>query len=322
MSIRAIATRLLTLAVIAGFAQAAVAADVFRVASPNRGSWEGAIPELGKQAGIFRKHGLDLDIIYTSGGGETMQVVISGAVDVGLSAGLAGTFGAFSKGAPVRIIGASSTGSREIFYYVPAKSPLTSLREANGKTIAYSTAGSSTQVAALRFMSEYGLKDMKPTPTGDAVGTTTQTMTGQVDIGWCVAPFNLDKLAAGEIRMIGRLSDLEHLRKQTIRVQIANAQALEKKKDLFVRYLAAYREVLDWMYASDDAVQKYIAIANLPEPSVRRMLAEFIPKDSLQIDEVKGVPEAMQDAVQFKFLNAPLDDKQIGELIQIGALKK
>jgi len=30
----------------------------------------------------------------------------------------------------------------------------------------------------------------------------------------------------------------------------------------------------------------------------------------------------MQDAVQFKFLNAPLDDKQIGELIQIGALKK
>jgi NitT/TauT family transport system substrate-binding protein len=250
-----------------------------------------------------------------------MQVVISGAVDVGLSAGLAGTFGAFSKGAPVRIIAASSTGSREIFYYVPTKSPLTSLREANGKTIAYSTAGSSTQVGALRFMAEYGLKDMKPTPTGDAVGTTTQAMTGQVDIGWCVAPFNLDKLVAGEIRMIGRLSDLEHLRKQTIRVQIANAQALEKKKDLFVRYLAAYREVLDWMYASDDAVQKYIAITSLPETSVRRMLAEFIPKESLQIDEVRGIPEAMQDAVQFKFLTAPLDDKQVGELIQIKAVK-
>ena len=115
MSIRTIATRLLALAAIVGFAQAACAADVFRVASPNRGSWEGAIPELGKQAGIFQKHGLDLDIIYTSGGGETMQVVISGSVDVGLSAGLAGAFGAYSKGAPLRIIGASSTGSREIF---------------------------------------------------------------------------------------------------------------------------------------------------------------------------------------------------------------
>jgi len=321
MSMRKIAASLLALASIVGLANAAAAADAFRVASPNRGSWEGAIPELGKQAGIFQKHGLDLDIIYTSGGGETMQVVIAGAVDVGLSAGLAGTFGAFSKGAPVRIIGASSTGSREIFYYVPAKSPITSLREANGKTIAYSTGGSSTQVGALRFMAEYGLKDMKPTATGDAVSTTTQAMTGQVDIGWCVAPFNLDVLARGDIRMIGRLSDLEHLRKQTIRVQIANAQALEKKKDLFVRYLRAYREVLDWMYASDDAVKKYIAITNLPEASVRAMLAEFIPKESLLIDEVRGIPEAMQDAVQFKFISAPLDDKQVSELIQIKAMK-
>jgi NitT/TauT family transport system substrate-binding protein len=321
MFMRKIAASLLAFAGLLSLTSVAPAADLFRVASPNRGSWEGAIPELGKQAGIFQKHGLNLDIIYTSGGGETMQVVISGAVDVGLSAGLAGTFGAFSKGAPVRIIGASSTGSREIFYYVPAKSPITSLREANGKTIAYSTAGSSTQVGALRFMAEYGLKDMKPTATGDAVSTTTQAMTGQVDIGWCVAPFNLDVLARGDIRMIGRLSDLEHLRKQTIRVQIANAQALEKKKDLFVRYLRAYREVLDWMYASDDAVQKYIAITSLPEASVRAMLAEFIPKESLQIDEVRGIPEAMQDAVQFKFISAPLDEKQVSELIQIKALK-
>ena len=309
------------LALVASLMSVVAQAETFRVASPNRGSWEGAIPELGKQAGIFQKHGLDLDIIYTQGGGETMQVVISGAVDVGLSAGLAGTFGAFSKGAPVRIIGASSTGSREVYYYVPAKSAITSLREASGKSIAYSTAGSSTQVGALRFISEYGLKDTKPIATGDAVGTTTQAMTGQVDIGWCVAPFNLDLLERGEIRMIGRLSDLAHLRAQTIRVQIANAQALVQKKDAFARYLAAYREVLDWMYASDEAMQKYIAITGLPESSVRRMLAEFIPKESLQIDEVKGIPEAMQDAVQFKFLSAPLDEKQIGELIQIGALK-
>ena len=143
-------------------------------------------------------------------------------------------------------------------------------------------------------------------------------MTGQVDIGWCVAPFNLDLLERGEIRMIGRLSDLAHLRAQTIRVQIANAQALVQKKDAFARYLAAYREVLDWMYASDDAMKKYIAITGLPEASVRRMLAEFIPKESLQIDEVRGVPEAMQDAVQFKFLNSALTEAQLAELIQVG----
>src|SRR5215469_7486485 len=114
------------------------AADLLKIASPQRGSWEGAIPELGKQQGIFAKHGLDLDILYTAGGGETLQAVISGAVDVGLSAGTLGVMGAFSKNAPVRIVGASSTGSRELFWYVPSDSPVQSMRDASGRTIAYS----------------------------------------------------------------------------------------------------------------------------------------------------------------------------------------
>src|ERR1700745_4069271 len=96
-------------------ASPAAAADLLKIASPQRGSWEGAIPELGRQQGIFQKHGLDLDILYTAGAAETLQAVISGAVDIGLSAGVTGVMGAFSKNAPIRIIGASSTGSRELF---------------------------------------------------------------------------------------------------------------------------------------------------------------------------------------------------------------
>src|SRR4051812_27734298 len=105
-------------------------AQQLRIASPQRGSWEGAVPELGREQGIFKKHGLDLDILYTAGGGETLQTVISGGVDIGLSAGTLSVFGAFQKGAPLRIIGASSPGSRELFWYVTADSPLKSMREA------------------------------------------------------------------------------------------------------------------------------------------------------------------------------------------------
>jgi len=113
-----------------------LAAETLRIASPQRGSWEGAIPELGKEAGIFQRQGLDLDILYTQGGGETLQIVVSGAVDIGLSAGTLGTLGAYAKGAPVRIIAASSTGSREVFWFVPAASPLKSMHDANGHSIA------------------------------------------------------------------------------------------------------------------------------------------------------------------------------------------
>ena len=298
-------------------APAASAADLLKIASPQRGSWEGAIPELGKQQGIFQKHGLDLDILYTAGGGETLQTVISGAVDIGLSAGTLGVMGAFSKNAPIRIIGASSTGSRELFWYVLKSSPLQSIRDAKeGTTIAYSTTGSSTHISVLRFIADYGLK-AKPVATGDISATITQAMSGQIDVGWSVAPFNLDPLAKGEIRLVARASDIARIRGQTIRVQIANLATLEQKKDAVARYLAAYKETVDWMYAGPDAIARYVAFSKLPESAVRRMLAEFIPKESLQIEKIAGTAESMQDAIQFKFLAAPLTDAQLKELVWI-----
>ncbi len=299
----------------------AAAGETLKIASPQRGSWEGAIPELGTQAGIFKKHGLDLDIVYTSGGGETLQVVISGAVDIGLSAGTAGAFGAFAKGAPIRIIGASSTGSGEVFWYNKSSSPVTRMQDAHGKTISYSTTGSSSHINALRFISEYGLKDAKAVASGDVSATITQVMSGQIDIGWCVAPFNLEPLRKGEIRLLAKGSDIARVRGQTIRVQIVNAAALAAKKDAIRRYLAAYRETLDWMYETPDAVKRYVEFSGLPEISVREMMKDFITKESLQIDRVSGIAESMQDAVQFRFIAEPLTDRQLADLVQIDALK-
>jgi ABC-type nitrate/sulfonate/bicarbonate transport system substrate-binding protein len=56
-----------------------------RSARPN--NWDGGASEIGQRAGIFRRHGPNLEILYTNGGGETMQAVISGSVDIGISAG-------------------------------------------------------------------------------------------------------------------------------------------------------------------------------------------------------------------------------------------
>jgi NitT/TauT family transport system substrate-binding protein len=294
-------------------------AETLKIASPQRGSWESAISHLGQQQGFFRKHGLDLEILYTAGGGETLQVVISGAVDLGLSAGTLGVLGAYSKGAPVRIIGASSTGSRELFWYAPEKSPLQTIRDAKeNTTIAYSTTGSSTHITVLRFLSEYGLK-AKPVGTGDVSATITQVMTGQVDVGWSVAPFNLDPLEKGQIRLLAKASDIERIRGQTIRVMITNARNLEQKKDLLARYMRGYRETLDWMYSDPEVVKKYVEFSGIPEAAVRRMLKDFMPKESLQMDRIEGLAESLQDAVQFKFLSAPLTDQQLTDVIRIPA---
>ena len=103
----------------------AIAQDQLKLAVGARGVGETFVPELGQNAGIFKKHGLALDIFYTQGGGETIQVVISNAAHIGVAIGFLGTIGAYAKGAPVRIIGSTFTGGNQLFWYVRADSPIT-----------------------------------------------------------------------------------------------------------------------------------------------------------------------------------------------------
>src|SRR5262249_40755711 len=107
----------------------AVSAETLKLAVGQRGTWDTSVAEIGQRGGIFKKHGLDLEILYTQGGGETQQAVISGSVDIGVAAGMLGVLGAFAKGAPLRIIGSEMTGAAEMFFYVPAQSPIRSLSD-------------------------------------------------------------------------------------------------------------------------------------------------------------------------------------------------
>ena len=109
--------------------------------------------------------------------------------------------GAFAKGAPVRAIANSMTGADDLFWYVPAASPIKTLKDAAGKTIAYSTTGSSSNWAVLAFIREFGVQ-VKPVATGSPASTFTQTMSGQVDIGWSSPPFGVEALQQGRIRIV------------------------------------------------------------------------------------------------------------------------
>ena len=167
----------LLLAIVAAMAPwcGASAQDHLKVAVGARGVGETFVAELGQDAGIFKKHGLTLDVLYTQGGGETQQVVIANSAQIGVAAGFLGTLGAYAKGAPIRVIGSTFTGGSQLFWYVPANSPIKSLRDTDGKTVAYSTNGSSTHTAVLALQKSSGAK-FKPTQTGAAPATLTQVM--------------------------------------------------------------------------------------------------------------------------------------------------
>ena len=298
-------------------ANAALAADTLKLAIGQRGLWDSAIGEIGMQVGIFQKHGLALQMFYTSGGGETQQAVISGSADIGVSPGTLGVLGAFAKGAPIRIIAGEATGTAE-YYFVRADSGVQ--KDFKGvkpeMTLAYSTAGSGTHITALRFMKDYGFT-AKLVATGNVPATFTQVMSGQVDIGFSTPPFGLDALSEGRARLIALANDLPSVRNQTVRLIIANATDLAKRRDVYDRFIKAYREVIDWMYSDPKAIQAFAKYASISNATAQTVRDQFYPKSMLQLDEVKGMPELMQDAVAFKYIPAALTQQQLDELLQL-----
>ena len=294
---------------------AAAAEDALKIAIGQRGGWEQCVSELGQNAGIFKKHGLALEALYTQGSGETIQIVLSGSVDIGIGPGTHAVLGAFSKGAPVRMIGASFTGARDQLYYVRADSSIRGMTDAEGKTIGISTSGSSSHMLALALAKHFGV-NLVPQATGNYSITLTQVMTKQVDIGFAQAPFVLDAIEDGRIRLIAKGADMPEVQNQSIRAWIAHASTLERRRDALARYLTAYRETLDWLYSSPDAIKAYAAWSGLSE-RLAKQAPDFITKDSLDPIRIVGLEDMMVDAVKFKYIPAPLTREQLAVLVQV-----
>src|SRR5271170_3707728 len=196
---------------LAGGSRLALADDTLKVAVPQKGAWDAGIAELGERGGIFKKHGLDLDILYTTAGPESIQAMIAGSIDIAVASGVSAAIGTFAKGAPIRILSSEMTGAPDLYWYVPADSPIKTVQDFNGKSIAFSAVGSSSHASVLALIAQYHLT-AKPQATGNIAATITQTMTGQVDVGFGAAPFGLDLVEQGKTRIVASGSDVAVLR--------------------------------------------------------------------------------------------------------------
>lgn len=297
-----------------GSAPSAYAQDKLKIAAGQRGNWDSAVPELMQRLGLAKKHSLELEILWTQGAGETQQAVISNSVDIGVAPGVMGVLSAFAKGAPVRVIGNQASGAQDLYWYVKADNPIKSWADTDGRTLAYSTNGSSTHGIVTAFMSEKKLK-ARPVATGGPPATLTQVMSGQIDIGWAAPPFGLDQLDKGEIRILGKGKDTA-FGGQTVRFNIVNTQTLSGKKEQVTRFARAYRETVAAMY-TEDGLKSYADWLKIDLAKARRTRDDFFPRESIELDKIIGLGVIVQEAVNLKYTAQPLTKAQLDELIQI-----
>jgi len=295
-------------------------AETLRVAVAQRGFWDSTMVDIAQSQGFFKEAGLEIEILYTEGGASTLTPVLAGSIDIAMSNGILGVIGAFSKGAPVRVISAEGTGAADAFWYARTENGIKSMKDTSGKTVAFSSPGSSTNLILLQLVKQAG-STPKLVPTGGAPATYTQVMTGQIDVGWSVPPFALKDLQEHKIAIIARGNDVEAIRGQTVRVNVANANALKQKREAFVKYVKALGRAVDWAYSSPDALANYAAIAKVPVEQAKMTREEFYPKEALQLAEIKGLDITLQQALDFKYITKPMTKDEAAPLFDMLAEK-
>jgi NitT/TauT family transport system substrate-binding protein len=293
----------------------ASAEDKLIVATARHGAWESAAAELGQQAGIFKKHGLVLEFMFTRDNAETERRVMSGSADIGSAVSAMEVMRSYSFGAHLRIISTHMTGSTN-YWYVLKSSPIHSVGNIAGKIVGYETNGSSSQYDAIDFLRKFGV-NAKLALTGGANATFNHLKAGIIDIGWGSPPFGVDRVAQGDIRIIARANDVPKIRNKTTSVMITNTDTLKKRKDVLTRYVQAYREAVEWMYTDPAALQRYAELADMSEHEARQLRDTFYPKGMLLPGNIVGLDMIAKDAVVLGYLRKRLSRRELRDLVQI-----
>lgn len=298
----------------AGLAVAApaLAADKVRLVNSTKVVFETEHPYTALEEGIFKKHDLDVSIIHGSGGAASLQAVITGSQDVVWGNGVLGVLSAYSKGAPVRILGSNIRGVPDLYWYVRTDSPIKAFTDLKaGQELAYSRPGSTTNLAAIYIKDALGLK-AKLTSVGGPSGSRTQLMSGQVATGWSVFPLNKNLLREGKIRIIGTGKQAAGLNGVTIRVIAANVNWLNKNRGAAKRLMQAFKEAREMTYTSASRLQSY---------------AE---RWKLNLDDVKTAPQdtpaevtTLLPVAKLETINKiALENKKIKKLLTTAQLKE
>jgi NitT/TauT family transport system substrate-binding protein len=106
------------------------------------------------EAGIFRKHGLDVELLYVGGGGRAAQVVQSGEVPIGVFTGGAVINSNLAGGDLVMI----ASSMNVMTFAVMARPEIRSAEELKGKKIGISRFGSATDFGLRYAESQWPVK--------------------------------------------------------------------------------------------------------------------------------------------------------------------
>jgi NitT/TauT family transport system substrate-binding protein len=238
--------------------------------------------DVGADTGIFKKHGVDVEISNFGGDAKEMQALIAGSLDIALGGGPA--FATIVKGAPMKAVAAEANAPNTIMLVGLKDGPVKSIDDLKGRIVSVSTAGSLTYWLTQQLSRAQGWGDdgIKITPLGASEAQIAALKTHQID-GVTTDSVTVAKFVeTGDGRVLVKFGD--RIKDFHVHVIYASDALIAGKPEVLRAFLAGWLETIAYMR---DHREETIDIA-AKHTGVSRAVAAAGYDDTMPILSVDG----------------------------------
>jgi len=228
----------------------AQAATVVRVGQPQAGTFQFVPLQVGIEAGIFKQHGIDVQVVDFGGGPRVQQALTADSIDIAIGSGP--ELALEVKGAPEIAVAAMADAPYSVLLAVLKDSAVKTAEDLKGKTVSVSSKGSLTYWLAQELSRQlgWGTGGFTIAPLGSTAAQMAALKTHQID-GMIVeanAGYRLEEDGAG--RVLVQFGD----RIKTFHIYILYARRAfaEANPDAVRAFLAGWFDTITYMLAHRD----------------------------------------------------------------------
>ena len=251
------------------------AAEKLRVAKVVPFAWTFTPLDIGMEAGIFAKHGLNIEASASSGDAKLQQILTAGSVDIGIGSGPGMAFAA--KGVPAKAVAAMYGAPRNMAVMVGYDSAIKSVGDLKGKKLGCTTVGSLTAWIGERINQKEGWSSggIEVVPIGGMPPARAAIKTRQIDgyIGALETGYMLEE--EKEWRVITAATPfVDHF---ITHVLFARDELIAKNPDTVRAFLAGWFETIAFMKANKErSVEISAKVINITPAVAARVYDEQI----------------------------------------------
>jgi NitT/TauT family transport system substrate-binding protein len=275
---------------------------------------------VAKEMGFFKKHGLDVDMLFINGSTRGIQSLIAGDLNFTGAVGTSAINGRLAGG-DIRII---SSLVNTLPYYIVGKPEIKSPEDLKGRTVATHIPGTSADFALRLVLKRFGIAydEIKAVMVGGSPARVAAVMTGQLDFTMVTEPGKIEAERAG-LKVIVDMAKLDIPFQFTCAV--TTGQMIREQPEKVMGFVKAMAEAVHFYKNNKEEVikimQKYTRGQERPV-----LEGAYAAYDEMLVKDTYPTMEGLQNTLEVqasfdpKAVNAKVED--LVDLRFVNDLKK